>query len=103
MVGVYNGETLETMERITNGMTCYFVNTVYKNDKYNIYYYINSKGYMHVLRKEKEHFNQELRYVIKDYILSKDNYLRDKGVLYRLRTVQEVNDVLELLVGENIA
>ena len=101
MIGVYSGESLKTMEKIMDNVRSYYPNQTYKNNQYNIYWFINSKGYLHVLRPSIEKMNGRIiNYIIKDFMLTKDNMLQDKGVLYRFNTIEEVYDNLQGLINE---
>lgn len=94
--GKYSGDALATYEKIMDGMTMYTVNQVYKNEKHNIYYYINNHGYMHILKASTMRMDGKiLYYTIKDYLLTKDNMLELKGWNGEFETVQAVNDELE--------
>ena len=67
----------------------------------NIYWFINSKGYLHVLRPSIEKMNGRIvNYIIKDFMLTKDNMLQDKGVLHRFSTIEEVYNKMEELINE---
>ena len=101
MIGVYNGEALKTMEKIMGNVRSYHPNQTYKNNQYNIYWFINSKGYLHVLRPSIEKMNGKIvNYTIKDFMLTKDNMLQDKGVLHRFSTIEEVCKKMEELINE---
>lgn len=101
MVGVYSGESLKTMEKIMDNVRSYYSNQTYKNKQYNIYWFINSKGYLHILRPATEKLNDRiLNYTIKDFMLTKDNMIQDKGVLYRFNTIEEVANKMEELINE---
>ena len=101
MIGTYSGESLKAMEKIMDNVRSYYQNQTYKNNQYNIYWFINSKGYLHVLRPATEKLNGRIvNYTIKDFMLTKDNMLQDKGVLYRFSTIEEVYDKMEELINE---
>lgn len=101
MIGVYSGESLKTMEKIMDNVRSYYPNQTYKNNQYNIYWFINSKGYLHILIPATENLNGKIfNYTIKDFMLTKDNMLQDKGVLYRFSTIEEVYDKMEELINE---
>ena len=101
MIGVYSGESLKTMEKIMGNVRSYYSNHTYKNNQYNIYWFINSKGYLHVLRHSIEKMNGRIvNYIIKDFMLTKDNMLQDKGVLHRFSTIEEVYNKMEELINE---
>ena len=100
-IGVYSGKTLETEEKIKGDISAYYTNKVYKNTNYNIYWFINQRGYLHVLRPATEKMNGRiLNYTIKDFMLTKDNMLQDKGVLHRFSTIEEVYNKMEELINE---
>ena len=76
MNGVYSGKALDTMERVMG----------------DINWYINNRGYMHILRPGRVRMNGQLiGYAINDYMLSKDNMLEDKGY-------NKIYDTLDQLV-----
>jgi type II restriction/modification system DNA methylase subunit YeeA len=68
MLGKYIGESEQTYNKIIGSLSdCgngYIVNQLYHNTKYNKYFFINSKGYLHVYIKNDE------------YMLTKDNDLK---------------------------
>ena len=41
-----------------------------------------------------------INYTIKDFMLTKDNMLQDKGVLHRFSTIEEVYNKMEELINE---
>ena len=66
---------------------------------YNIYWFINSKGYLHVLRPSNVTMNGKIiGYAINDYMLTKDNMLDDKGMIFQSDTPQEIADRLEEMI-----
>lgn len=101
MIGVYSGEALKTMEKIMGNVRSYCPNQTYKNKQYNIYWFINSKGYLHVLRPSNVTMNGKIiGYAIHDYMLTKDNMLDDKGILFQADTQKEIADRLEEMCNE---
>ena len=99
-IGKYNGEALATMEKIMGDTTSYYPNKVYKNEKYNLYWFINSKGYMHVLKPCKVTLDGKLlHYAIEDNLLTTDNMVQSKGNNGNYTTVQEVIEELERRVA----
>ena len=99
-VGKYSGEALATKEKIMATITAYTVNQVYKNHEHNIYWFINSKGYMHVLRPCNVRLDGKIiYYAIEDYLLTKDNMLESKGHNGRYGSVQAVVEELENMVA----
>ena len=99
-IGRYNGEALATMEKIMGDTTSYYPNKVYKNEEYNLYWFINSKGYMHVLKPCKVTlYGKLLHYAIEDILLTTDNMVQSKGSNGNYTTVQEVIEELERRVA----
>ena len=96
---VYSKKALETMEKIMGSVKSYYPNKVYKNEQYNIYWFINSKGYMHVLRLSKVNINGKISgYAINDFVLTKDNMLDDKGMIFQADTPQKIVYRLEEMI-----
>ena len=101
MIGVYSGESLKTMEKIMGNVRSYYSNHTYKNNQYNIYWFINQRGYLHVLRPSNVTMNGKIiGYAINDYMLTKDNMLDDKGILFQADTQKEIADKLEEMCNE---
>lgn len=99
-IGKYSGESLATYEKVMNGMQAYTPNKIYKNEKFNIYYFVNSHGYMHILKPMSVKMDGEiLYYSIEDYMLTKDNMLRSKGWRGEFVTIREVIEELECRVA----
>ena len=95
-IGKYSGEALATMEKIMGDITSYYPNKVYKNEEYNLYWFINSKGYMHVLKPCRVTLDGKLlHYAIEDNLLTTDNMVQSKGSNGNYTTVQEVIEELE--------
>lgn len=95
-IGKYNGESLVTYEKVMDEKKTYTPNKLYKNEKYNIYYFINTHGYMHILKPFAVKMNKRIIYYsIEDYLLTKDNMLQSKGWNGEFTTLQEVIKELE--------
>lgn len=98
-IGVYSGKALETEEKIKGDILAYYTNKVYKNTNYNIYWFINQRGYLHVLRPSNVKMNGKIiGYAIHDYMLTKDNMLDDKGIVFQADTQKEIADRLEEMI-----
>lgn len=99
-IGKYNGEALATMEKIMGNITAYEPNRVYKNVEYNLYWFINLKGYMHVLKPCRVTLDGRfLHYAIEDNLLTTDNMVQSKGSNGNYETVKEVIEELERRVA----
>ena len=87
----YSGEALKTKEKVQGKIYSYYVNQLYKNEEYNIFWFINKHGYMHILKPCNVRLNGEhLYYAIEDYLLTKDNILQSKGCEGRYETIEAV-------------
>lgn len=82
---VYSGEALITHDRITLGMKCYVPNKIYFNELNNIYWFKNTKGYLHILNPTKGNFHDDSSnniipaYILRDLLLTEENTLKDTG------------------------
>lgn len=116
MTGVYNGKALESMERIMGNKNKYLANIVYKTEKSVncvYYWYMNTKGYLHILISEVEKMDKKVTAcVVNDYMLTKDNKLKYSRNLYRIKVTSatktltekalKMKDLLESLIDKNI-
>lgn len=90
-VGKYTGEALKTMETVTDNKRSYALNKVYHNEKYNLYWYINQNGYLHILGIRKViYVGKILHYAISDNLLTKDNMLKETNYYGNYKTPDEV-------------
>ena len=95
-VGKYSGKALTTMEKIMGNITSYYPNQLYKNAEYNLYWFINSKGYMHILKPCRVTLDEKfLYYAIEDNLLTTDNMLQSKCCNGKYTTIQELLEELE--------
>lgn len=85
---VYKGEALKTYEKI-RGNHPISSNQLYQND--NILFYINTKGYLHVYKPTKYRFMDRVYYGLNDFLLTTDNMLSDKGILYQSNSIEELD------------
>ena len=66
----YSGESLATYTRIKGLLGIYAVNQLYINTSLDVCFYINSKGYMHILTAEKAECSGERLYIVNDNLLT---------------------------------
>lgn len=75
MIIPYSGETLEIFRKAFPFST-YVINKSYKNS-FGRYVYLNSKGFLHLLRPCKlKQDGKVVAYEINDYLLKKDGMLK---------------------------
>ena len=101
IINPYKGAALENYEKITEGISNpYEENKIYVNMKYGIFYYINQKHFLHVLKLTRESFDGKYYYSVNDWILTPQNVLEDRQAYFRgslkeckelLRTAEQIN------------
>lgn len=100
----YRGEALKTYEKITEGLTSYTTEKICVNIKYGIFFYVNQKHYLHVLKLRRESFDGKYYYSVNDWILTPQNVLEDRQAYFRgslkeckelLRTAEQINGKIE--------
>lgn len=79
-LNVYTGAALATYNRIQDGIENIYINKVYASKTARCLFYINKKGFMHVLTPGKTTLNgRVISYHLSDELLTKDNTLRNTG------------------------
>ncbi len=77
MKSPYDQRTDKTRDRIRGNRRSYYPNKHYRSAEVNFYYYINTKGYYHVLRPCKVSYGGKFsHYEINDYLLKVDDTLK---------------------------
>ena len=73
----YDQKTQETRNRIMGSRNSYSPNKYYKSAEGNFYFYINTKGYYHIVRPCRIKYDGEFsHYCIMDYLLTKEDTLK---------------------------
>lgn len=75
MLSPYKGAALETYEKMKGNLRSYQPNKLYKN--YGKYFYINSKGFLHVYFIKPVKYKEHKLYYIADLMLTKSNELKE--------------------------
>lgn len=92
---IYKGSALETVEKIREGKKVLTVNKKYKHSQ-GWFWYVNQKGYYHILRIVKVKLNNQfLHYAIKDLLVTKDSKLRETNVYGNFETVEAAEKSLQ--------
>lgn len=91
----YTGEALKTYEKI-HTLSIYEHNKLYPFR--DTYYYINSKGYLHIFLLSALNFKGKRQFYISDQMLTKDNMLKEAGQYTRLYDTKEA--AIESLLSE---
>ena len=78
MVSPYNKLTENTRERIMGRRSSYYENKYYKSAEGNFYFYINRKGYYHIVKPCRIIYDGAFsHYQIVDYILTPQDTLKE--------------------------
>ena len=91
MLSPYSGAAATTFNKMLDGLKSWTANKISLNS-YGRYFYINSKGYMHIYATKRTNFNGRTLYSIADYMLTKDNQLKESGESRYFDTPQQLND-----------
>lgn len=92
----YTNEALETKQKIIENRYTYTINKVYKNEEHNIYWYINQHGYLHILKPHvMKREGEVLYYYIEDFLLTKENTLKNVSSSGMFKTPEECIKELE--------
>lgn len=98
----YTGKALETYSKIHN-MNIYEQNTYYKF-KDHIYYYVNSKGYLHVVMIDTIKINGKKNLYISNQMLTKDNILKETSYdPHYYDDIEAAKDRYQFIISNNIA
>lgn len=104
MLSPYNSKTEETRNRILGkdrqNYFSYRVNNYYRSAEGNFYFYINSKGFYHIVRPCRIKYDGVFsHYEIVDYLLTKDDTLKETKCCGNYKTKEECIAKIE----ENLA
>lgn len=91
----YTGEALKTYEKI-HTLSIYEHNKLYPFK--DTYYYINNKGYLHILLLSALRYKDRRSFYISDNLLTKDNELKEAGQYTCLYDTKEA--AIESLLNE---
>ena len=95
MISPYNMKAESVIKRIMGDRTSYKVNVHYKSNEGMFYYYINSKGYIHILKPNKVVY-REMNYhyyEITDYLLKAD------GILKHIKSYGNYNTLSDCIIA----
>lgn len=73
---IYKNEVGAIVRKIRGVDSGYYINNIYKNEKYNFYWYENNRGYIHILRVVTVKMNGKIQH----YSIE-DNRLKPNGKL----------------------
>ena len=93
-IDVYDNRTAMTIANITDGKQ-HSTNIIYHNDKYNFYWYLNSKGYYHVLKAKAMMFDGRIIYFTVEDMRLKPNDTLHSTDCGNYKTKEEVIQAIE--------
>ena len=96
MVIPYDERTTETRARIMDGRTSYIPNKYYKNEKYGWYWYINTKGFYHIVKPCKINYDGVFsHYEIEDFLITKDDTMKSVSCRGYYKTREDCIEAIE--------
>ena len=101
-ITIYQGAALATYEKIQAGIDEIYINKIYESKNAKCLFYINNKGYMHILTPGKTTLNGKIRgYHLTDNLLTKNNLMQYKNNYTKdFKTIQELQQkIIELLIA----
>lgn len=91
----YTGEAAKTKEKIEEGRKSITINQLYKHSN-GWYWYLNNKGYIHIIQALKVNFMGEFsHYTIIDQLLTKDNMLKESKRYGRYKSLESCIEDIE--------
>lgn len=100
MVSPYDDRTQEVRKRMMGERTSYFPNEYYKSAEGNFWFYINTKGYFHVMKPCRIWYGKEVSYYeMRDFLLKPDNTLKEVSQVGHFGSVEETDG----WIGEHLA
>lgn len=96
----YQGNALLTYNKIQEGIETIYINKVYQSKTAKCCFYINNKGYMHILTAGKTTMNgNTIGFHLTDNLLTRDNMIQNKGNYTKdYKTIEELqNAILEMI------
>ena len=99
-MNIYTGAALATYEKIQTGIDEIIINKVYKSKTAKALFYINNKGYLHILTAGTTKLNNKIiGYHLTDNILTIDNELKYKGSYTKeYQTIEQLKEkIIDLI------
>lgn len=95
-ITIYTGDALRTSEKIQAGHKDIIINKVYKSTTAKCLFYINNKGYLHILQAGRTLLNGKIcGYHLTDHLLTNKNELQYKtNYTKEYKTVEELKEVI---------
>lgn len=103
MLSPYDKRTEKIRDKIFGDRRCYYPNKYYESAEGGFYFYINTKGYYHIIKPCRINYDGKFsHYEIRDYLLTKENTLKEVGRhgYYKSR-VESIKVIEENLANDN--
>ena len=91
----YSGAAKKTMDQLTAGADPILINGIYYNAKTNVFWWLNSKGYIHAYIFDNIDTNVGKFKGFVEYMLTDSNKLKDTGNYTITQTKQDVLDFID--------
>lgn len=96
MISPYSIKTEATRKKIMEGKTSYCPNKYYKNRRFGWYWYVNIKGFIHIVRPCEVKYNGKFsHFEIKDLLLKTDDTIKECKSYGSYRTVEQCIAAIE--------
>jgi acetylornithine/succinyldiaminopimelate/putrescine aminotransferase len=93
---VYDNRTEETRKKIQGNQKAFYINKYYKSCEGAFYWYLNARGYIHIIRPCAVSVNgKKSHYTIKDFLLTPDNMIKESSNIGYYETVEELTQAIE--------
>lgn len=95
MLSPYDNRTEETRNKLIGNRATYSPNQYYKSAEGNVVFYINTKGYYHIVAPCRVNVDGVFsHYVVKDNLLTKDNKLKEVRSYGYYQTIEDVSKAI---------
>lgn len=100
-ITIYQGAALATYEKIQEGHADVYINKVYQSKTAKCLFYINSKGYLHILQATKENLSgRTTGYFLTDSILTKNNLIEyKKDYTKKYKSIEGLQDAILKMIA----
>ena len=95
MKSPYDIRTEETRNRIMVSRNDYYVNKYYKSAEGDFYYYINQRGYYHIVKPAIMSCGKFIYFEIRDYLLTRENTLKETKAYGNYKTLNDCISEIE--------
>lgn len=100
-INIYQGAARETYEKMQAGIDEIYINKVYQSKTAKCLFYINNKGYLHILTPGRYTMNGKITgYTLQDHILTKNNMIQYKTDYTKIyNTIQDLQNAINEILA----